>query len=835
MAKQQSSRTLSPKGTDLSWFEKLSGPKQELVCVLFLYLLMLVLFRQIVFNNMMFADSGDTAAHEAVAQGIDHLKSNEGDNPLWIPFIFSGMPVFGFFMLPHRVGYLKTVLELAGKPLFLFADWGWMVFYMFLAGTLMFLLIRRMGLSHLSAIVGALVFMLNPYLVGLAEVGHGSKLATLSYIPLLFLSTYMVLEKKNLLWMGVLAASVGTVLLSQHPQIAFYGFLISGSFFLVHVIREVRAGAIGVVRKLALFGIPLLIGFAIAAYEYLPVQEYSHYSIRGGGEAGGTSGLDYDYATNWSFHPYETINYVFPAFFGAGKYTMDVQGQQFPLYWGWMPFTDSTVYVGLLPILFGVLALVYRRNYVTIFLAVCSVFMLFLSFGKHFPLLYDLFFQYFPYFNRFRVPVMVLHLMPFIVGLLSAYGIGYVIDGGGEVKNPAFRTLRKRLIVVAAIVGGVFLVGMVAKTAVRGWMTESWFFKADELQRYGAQGVAVLKENRFELFWGDFIRTSIFMLILLGAIILFLDARIKRSLFTGVLIVFTIVDLSIHSTKYINPRPADAIQQEMAPDATIRFLQADTSLYRIFPVGQALFQNNTFMYHAISSIGGYSPAKLKIYQEMIDSSLYRWPDPSMPLNMNVINMLGGKYLIANGRLPEDRFKLVNVDQEKSILTYENPAHFPRAWFVDEARVTTSKADLFGALNSPDFNPRSTALLEKAPANVPSKPASASVRVVEYRSGRIVLSAVTDARALLVLAEPYYPAGWTASVDGETTEIYKTNFVLRSIMVPSGEHRVVFEFRPSAYDLGYLLSHIGWGMTLVLIGIGLYREPGLRNFMRRNRE
>jgi hypothetical protein len=233
------------------------------------------------------------------------------------------------------------------------------------------------------------------------------------------------------------------------------------------------------------------------------------------------------------------------------------------------------------------------------------------------------------------------------------------------------------------------------------------------------------------------------------------------------------------------------------------------------------------MYHAISSIGGYSPAKLKIYQEMIDSSLYRWPDPELPINMNIVNMLGGKYLIANGRLPENRFRLVHVDREKSMLTYENPGFLPRAWFVETARVTTSKADLFGELNSMTFDPRRTALLEKAPPVTPARPDSTISTITGYSSGMIGIEAYNDVVALLVLAEPYYPAGWTATIDGSETEIFKTNFVLRSIVVPPGRHRIEFRFDPSSYNRGYALSHIGWGLTLVLIMIGLYQEPRVR--------
>jgi uncharacterized membrane protein YfhO len=251
----------------------------------------------------------------------------------------------------------------------------------------------------------------------------------------------------------------------------------------------------------------------------------------------------------------------------------------------------------------------------------------------------------------------------------------------------------------------------------------------------------------------------------------------------------------------------------------VKFLKSDTALYRVFPLGQ-LFQDDSYMGHLLQSLGGYSPAKIKIYQEMLDSCMYKSLDRSFPLNMNTTNMLNAKYLLSIGRLPEDKFKIVHVDQAKGLVTSLNPAYLPRAFFVNQAYVARNKSAVFDSLNSPSFNPQLQAILEKEPSPIPLKPDTSSVAIVSYQAHDIVLEAFTDRPSLLVLSEIYYPPGWKAYVDGKETEIYKTNYVLRSVVVPVGKHMVEFKYYSATYTLGLTLSSLGWGISAVLILAGV---------------
>lgn len=810
------------------WFDSLSPLKKDFISVGIIFLLVLILFNQIIFKNMIFSDAGDTAAAHAWGKAGEYLEQKEGQKPLWFPYIFSGMPGFGpLASIPYNVSYLQTVIHFFGKLIFLNVEMSWFVLHYFLAGIFMFLLARTWHFSHIPSLLAAIVFVLSPYAVGLAGEGHGSKMMALSYIPLMLLLTYHLFEKRNLLSLGLLSVAIGTALLSNHVQIVYYGFMLIGLFFVYEFILNFKTQKLIMGKTAIFFFITLILGFAIASYVYLATYEYAQYSIRGGGEAGTPGGLNYDYATNWSFHPFEIINLLIPSFFGFSS----------PYYWGWMPFTNSTVYFGIVPIILSVIALIYKRNKGTIFFALFAVLLFLISFGKHFPF-YDLLFNYLPFFNKFRAPTMILHLLPLAFGMLAAYGLTFLIELPAKFDSSK---MRKGFYVTMGIIATILVIGFIGKTPIYNSLSDFMFVKDGDIQQlqqqYGAQAPQVLQELkkiRFDMLWKDYIKFAIIALASLGLIVMYINNKIRSTILSFALILILIIDLFIIDTKYIDPKPKSAADQYFAPDQTVQFLKQDKSQFRIFPLGQ-LFMDNTWMYHTIESIGGYSPAKIKIYQDIIDSCLYNSADPTFPINMNIVNMLNTKYLIFNGRLPEDKFTIVAYDQTKQTATYLNPAYQPRAFFVDEVIVAKNKSEVFRILNSSEFDSRTNAVLEKQPSPLPIKSDSVFIKTLNYKTNLIELATYCNNTSLLVLSEVYYPAGWKAYIDGKETEIYKTNHILRSVVVPAGEHKIEFIFDPPIYKTGFLISHIGWGISILLILIGLWQLPIIRRIFKKEQK
>ncbi len=822
-------------GTRSAWLEIASSPEKNWIAIGVLALLILLLFREIIFGGMIFSTGGDAASFESWRVAKEHLKQTEHAEVFWIPYIFSGMPIFGTLTLPDNVSYLEYFI--IQRPIeFVFSNHEQVldVVHLLMAGIFMFLLARSLRLSYLASLLSALTLMLNPYAIGALEAGQGSKIRVLSSIPLLFMMVHQLLTERrvgNIKLVGLIgltSAAIGSSLLFLHPQLEFYAFMMLGCYLIYESVSRIKREPAAVARNVGLFLLVLGLGVAISAYTYLPAQEYAQYSIRGSGGPGGgasaTGGLDYDYATNWSFHPFETMNYLIPSFFGFSS----------PLYWGWMPFTESTVYVGFVPLFLAVIALIYRRNALTWFLAIFSAIMLLMSFGRHFPVLFNLMFYYFPFFNKFRVPVLILHLMPITIGILAAYGLtaltGALAAPGGGGKGIDVQKLKKGLTVALIIVGALLLIGLVANDAIFASLSGFMFHRPDDLSMLqqsgydGARARQVLPElyrMRFDLLWKDYVKFALLAAGSIGLVIFYLRRKLSAATMSFGLVAILLIDLLILDTKFIEPKPPTAMADAFQPDAIVKYLETDKSVFRVYPIGN-LFQDNTWMYYDISSVGGYSPAKIKIYQEMVDSIGLN--PGRIPLPMSVLNMLNAKYVIAPGQIPGDQLRIVTSDPAKRNVLYLNPTCLPRAFFVDSVLVARTKAEVFAVMNSPSWDSKRTAILEKAPSLPTAGGAAAestSVRIEKNYSSDIVLTTFCSRPSLLVLSDAYYPAGWKATVDGTETEIYKTNYVIRSVVVPAGTHTVEFTFGPTAtYTLGLWMTNGAWVVTFVMIGVGL---------------
>ncbi|MFN0157272.1 MAG: YfhO family protein [Bacteroidota bacterium] len=809
MAKARKASVRKEQG---SFFSSLSPTKQDALCILILYVVIVVLFRGIIFNDAAFSSEADTATAHAYKKAGDAIRDQEGIDPIWMPFVFSGMPSLGSLTyIPHDVSYLQVAVVSVLKLFFLNVTMGWMIVHYFLGGVFMFLLMRTWKLPRVAALFAALTFMLSPFAVGLAQEGHGSKMISLMYLPAVFLVTHMMLERRDWLSFGLFSSMIGTLLLANHMQIVYYNLMVIGLYMVYQAVVDFKEQKLLAGRKALMLAGGLLIGFCISSYIYLPVYEYSQFSIRGSGTAGTPGGLTWDYATNWSFHPFEMITYVIPSFFGfAGQ-----------LYWGTMPMNSSTVYIGILPIFLSIIALLYKRNRLTVFFAILAVLMFFTSFGKHFDLFYQLLFNYLPFFNKFRAPQMILQLMPFVLGVLGGYGLTALLESDA-MKNTA---LKKRLLYVLGALWALLLIGTMFHSSL--YETLSGFMFLKEGENYNPQEIATLKKLRFDLFWDDYIKMVMLATASLGATILYLNGKIRQGAFGAVVLCILTVDLFIMDTVLINPKPFKAVDENFQPTPTISFLKQQEGLFRVFPVGN-LFMDMDYAYHGLTSIGGYHPAKLKMYQTMIDSCLFRGADPNFPLNMSIVNMLNARYVVAQGQLPPDKFEVVNVDQARRTVTHKNPTALPRAWFVKNTVVAHSGTGVFAKLNDPQFDPAQTAILESEPAGSVSAPDSSNINIVEHKSTTITIETYASSSALLVLSEVYYPAGWNVYVDGTPAIIHKTNYVLRSVVVPAGQHKVEFRFEPMMYALGWKLTNGAWVFCGICILIGLWRTPGIKN-------
>ena len=269
--------------------DHLSPLKLDLLCIALLYAVTLFVFRGIVFNNAAFAAEGDTAASLSYTHAGDMIHQAEGVDVLWMPYFFSGMPTFGNVAYgPHDVSYLQKAVAAVLNLFYLNGTWTWLVVFYFLAGLFMFLLSRTWNFGRIASLIAALTFMLSPYVIRLAEEGHGSKLMAVSYLPLVMMFTHLLFQRRDLLSFGLLAASVGTLFLTNHMQIVYYVLFMIGFYLVYQIVLDYREN-----RKLIPVKALLLAGaaFQSAQAQTGPVQGVAKgtatvgVGVRGGAEA----------------------------------------------------------------------------------------------------------------------------------------------------------------------------------------------------------------------------------------------------------------------------------------------------------------------------------------------------------------------------------------------------------------------------------------------------------------------------------------------------------------------------------------------------------------------
>jgi hypothetical protein len=785
--------------------------QKDAISIAFLYVLVVWLFSGAVFQNKVVQSGADIVHGAAIERAAEQLYQKEGSAILWFPYMFSGMPAFASGMYANdehipAMRYLKYVSPsyyFHALANFIFGNkpHSWEVSTFFLAGLFMFMLARQLGFGQLTSLAAAIGFMFCNFSVMSMAAGHGGKVITISRLPLVFWAVVRLTQSRS--WVnGLIAAYVFGVFFFEagHTQIIYYGLLALGIWYLFFC-WEQRKDKPSIVKTTALLIAAVGLALCVGSLQFFSQYVYSDVTMRSVppaiAEAGevASGGMTFDYITNWSFHPVESLTFFIPTWFGLDS----------PYYWGWMTFTSSAFYFGLLTIAAAIIGVWKRRTWMTRAFAVIALFSLLVSFGRFFEPFFKLILAVLPFFDKFRVPSMILSLFGFCISVLACYGLDYMFNPNEQEK----KGLEKKLLYAMAVLGGILIVGVLFKASFYDLFSMQG---EQEAARYSAGQIARLKQVRTELLSSGFLKFIFLGELLLAMWYLSIRRMITPTIALAVLVValaWDVISLNKKTLKFSSP---SATHVDFPETSAIRFLKSDSSQFRIFPIGEhAQSGRPEWIYHQLETIGGYSPTKMRIYQDIIDFALYRGTDPNFPINLRVLNMLNVKYVMANGLVPDSvGWELVHADQESKSIVYRNPDALPRAFFVREALTVTDAAQRFAILQSPGFDPGQTALVE-SPLKVES-PDSSSVRITSHRSNAMSLDVYCDKTALLVISEIYYPHGWTARLDGQEIPIHKTNHILRSVVVPPGAHTLEFHFEPGEFTAGVWLSSAGGYIT-----------------------
>lgn len=746
---------------------------------------------------------GDTLKVSAMSKEQVDFYEKTGESTTWTSSMFSGMPSYQISAPPQ-----KTVLTPI-KSLLVMRPFGWerdiAVVFLYLIG--FYVCLIAMGCSPWLSLLGALAFGLGSYNIIIIEAGHITKgWAMAMMAPVL--GGMLLTFKKKYVWGGILfTLALALQIHFNHIQITYYTMLIGvilGLVYLVYAIKDKQF-------KPFLTGIcVLLIGSAFAvgsnARHLIVNQEYMKYTMRGGSEISvtpddlykdaepksitATNGLDKDYAFAWSYGKGETYTLLVPGAFGGGsgetvgtdsEFYKNFRQKQAPLYWGDQPFTSGPVYFGAIVIFLFVLGLFVVKGPERWWILLATILSILMAWGKNLMGFNSFLFDNLPLYNKFRTPSMSLVMANVTMVILGVLALKTIFDKENPVDK---KKLNIGLYISTGVTAGFILLMM----ALSGNFSFSGASDVQMAAQYGNQWDMikdVLVKDRKALFMADSWRSLILILVSAVFLWLYINQKIKQSgIIIGVLSCLVLFDLWGVDRRYLNESNFITEKRiKLKPSQTDQTLdqyaaQFKDEDYRVFDLSVNTF-NDSYPSAFHHQIGGYSAAKLRRYQDLIDFYLSRH------INTNVLNMLNARYVVVPG-------------QGGQPMVQRNPDALGNAWFVDQYQLVDDANAEILALN--EFGPADTAIIDKRFASMVQgknlERDSSSVITMEhqkpYNPDYVVYKTKTSKEQLAVFSEVYYEPDWRAYIDGKPADYFRANYILRAMVIPAGEHKIEFK-------------------------------------------
>jgi len=569
----------------------------------------------------------------------------------------------------------------------------------------------------------------------------------------------------------------------------------------------------------------------------MTLMEYSPYSMRGKPELTikdankpKDGGLDKDYVFSWSNAKMETFTLLIPHFYGgsssenvpkkgeiANFFASVNQGvEQFPYYWGDQPFTSGPVYAGAIVCFLFILGLFIVDGRYKWWLLAATVFSIVLTWGRNFEDFNYFLFDTLPAYNKFRAVTMAIFIAQFSMATLAALALARLFDSASIEK------LDKKLYYALGIVGGFCLIFWLMPDMAGDFTTPNdkqitgAGYPADVTTRI----MSALYQDRADMLSSDALR-SLFLILLAGGLVFLIVRGWMKPLYATLCIAFLgLVDLWQVDKRYLNK---DNFQksfwnEQFQPTAADQAILQNPGLNnRVLNLNNPFNESKTSYYH--KSIGGYSPVKIRRYQDLIENDLTteiqdvgnqlrtaQNGEVSFTLEFlkqeRILNMLNTKYIKAN----EEANGVIN-----------NPYALGNAWFVKQVQLVKSPDQEMEATRT--FDPATTALVDETKFKVSktSFAAGGQAKLFEARGNLLKYNVENASDGLLVFSEIYYAEGWKATIDGKDAPIIRANYVLRAMEVPSGKHEIVFKFEPHSFFIGNKISLFSSILVLGLLG------------------
>lgn len=748
---------------------------------------------------------------------IMDYRERDGKAPLWTNSMFGGMPAYQIWaeypnnVASHIISFFKTVFPTPVDTVLLYLLGAYLLFCV-------------LGVNPWLAAAGAIAFAFSSYNFQILEAGHSNKALAIAFFAPILAGIILTLRGKYLLGAALTAFFLALEIRSNHIQMTYYLFLALLILVGIEVYHAVKAkNTTPVFKAFAYLFVAVIIAVGVNAGSLWTTYEYGQETTRGKSNlasentAQPSDGLDKDYAYGWSQGVMENITFLIPnAYGGASGGELDEDShvaelliqkgiapeqaagaaKEMPTYWGEKAFTSGPFYFGAIICFLFVVGLFVVKSRMKWWILSAVILTLLLSFGKNFPLISDLFFNYFPLYNKFRAVESILAVAGLLVPILAILAVKEIATGKHEPKD-----LLKKVLISLYITGGLIAVILVVPGLLLDFKTSSHDEFIQMLsQRTGDQSFATeianaLIKDRKSLARADAFRSLIFVLIGAGLLWALIKNKITTQLASILLAGAILVDMWGVDRRYLNNdnfTESTQIERPFQPRQIDELIKNDPTLgYRVFDLttNPFLSVDASYFHH---SLGGYHAAKLKRYQELLDKQF------TNSINEDVLDMLNTKYIITKS---EDG----QSEQIKNRETAAGPA-----WFVPSIRWVKTNEQEMAALNS--FDPKKEAIIhEEFKSLIDDKklgvPVNAEINLVNYHPDHMTYEYSAANDVIAVFSEIWYDKGWNAYVDGEKIPYFRANYVLRAAQLPGGNHKLEFKFEPKSYYTGETISLI----------------------------
>ncbi len=787
----------------------------------------------------------DTAAGAGAGQEATQYREETGEYTRWTNSLFGGMPTYQIAPSYESTQPLTWVQKVYQLFLPTYVNLTFILMLGF------FILLRAFGIPTWLAGLGGLMWAFSSYFFILISAGHIWKFITLAYIPPTIAGIVLAYRGKYLAGGIVTALFIALQILSNHVQMSYYFLFvilfIAGAYFEdawrnKTLPQFFKASGVLVVAA--------LIGISVNLSNLYHTYEYSKETMRGKSELVQTgdaakqtsSGLDRDYITQWSYGIDETLTLLVPNFKGGASATLSqsetAMSKANPMYsslygsltqyFGTQPMTSGPVYVGAFVLFLFVLGCFIVKGPLKWALIGATFFSIVLSWGKNFMPLTDFFIDYVPLYNKFRAVSSILVIAEFTIPLLAIFALKRLLEEPEILKQE-----KKPLGISLLLTAGIALLLAVAPGSIGSGYVPAQ--EAQMLQNAVNQQMipanelsgilANLGEMRAELVSSDALRSFIIIGIGCSLLWLYASGKLRSSLTIAGITILCLADMWGVNKRYLNDAqfvPHSIRTETFTKTNTDELILQDTSLdYRVLNFATSTFDdNNTSYWH--KSVGGYHPAKLRRYQEMIEHHI----SPEMQAAYKAIATAGGEM----DSVDANKFRVLNMlntkyfifpaGQQRQTVPILNPHAYGNAWFVNKVQYVNNANEEIDALDS--IIPTETAVVDARFKDVLKgatesyKDSLSSIRLTSYTPNRLTYETNNAQDGIAVFSEIYYPDGWHVTIDGQPAELARADYILRTMHVPAGQHTIEMRFDPTSL---HVTEGIAYGaLALLVIGI-----------------